>query len=106
MKTIFRAVVAVFFLFAASAFGQQAAPVMPNVPVEFTISGNPAHAERHELAQEHTLMASDLYSYAQGEQPLWQFASDKRVTPLGDIARELRKQHDNAPKAEVIWENQ
>jgi hypothetical protein len=107
MKTTLWTVFAVFFLFCvASAFGQQAAPVLPNLPVEFVVPGHPQHAERHDMAQEQSLFASDLYSYAQGEQPLWQFPSDKRVTPLGDIARELRKEHETAKKAEVIWENQ
>lgn len=107
MKTTFCAVVAVFFLFCVtSALGQQSAPVLPNTPAPLIMNEHALHAERHELAQEKSLMASDLYAYAQGEQPLWQFASDKHVTPLGDIARELRKEHENAPKAEVIWENQ
>jgi hypothetical protein len=97
-----------FFLFCvASAFGQTSAPVLPNVSAPMIMSEHPQHASQHDMAQEQSLFGSNTpYSYAQGEQPLWQFPSDKRVTPLGDVARSLRKEHEAARKAEIIWENE
>ena len=80
---------ALFFLFCvASAFGQTSAPVLPNVSAPMIMSEHPQHASQHDMAQEQSL-----------------FGSDKRVTPLGDIARSLRREHEAARKAEIIWEN-
>jgi len=71
------------------------------------MTDHPLHAEQHDMAPEQTLFAANSpYIFAQGEQPLWQFPTDKRVTPLGDVAREFRKEHEAARKAEVIWVNQ
>ncbi|MGA7906750.1 MAG: hypothetical protein WCA16_05015 [Candidatus Sulfotelmatobacter sp.] len=97
---------AVFFLFCiASAVGQTSAPVLPNTPAMMIMSEHPLHASQHDMASEQSLFGSNPYTYAQGEQPLWQFATEKHVTPLGDVARLLRKEHEAARKAEVIWEN-
>jgi hypothetical protein len=97
----------VFFLFCVvSAFGQQAAPVLPNQPAALVMTDHPQTASQHDMAHEQNLYGDTPYSYAQGEQPLWQFPTDHRVTPLGDIARSLRKEHATAPKAVIIWEIQ
>jgi hypothetical protein len=37
--------------------------------------------------------------------PLWELAPVKVETPLGDSARMLKKQHANARKADIVWEN-
>lgn len=103
MKTIFFTLFLLFF--AASAFGQSA-PVLSNQPQMTVITEHPQHASQHDMAQEQSLFGSSPYSYAQGEQPLWQFPMEKHVTPLGDIARSLRKEHEAVRKAEVIWENE
>jgi len=95
---------AVFLLFCvASAFGQ--ASVLSNQPAPTVMAEHPQHASQHDMASEQSLLGSNPYTYAQGEQPLWQFPTEKRVTPLGDIARLLRKEHELARKAEVTWEN-
>jgi hypothetical protein len=97
---------AVFFLFcAACAFGQSA-PVLPNVPAMLVMSDHQQHAEQHALASEQSLLGYTPYEWAKGEQPLWEFPTEHRVTPLGDIARNLRKEHETAKKAEIVWDSQ
>lgn len=92
---------------AASAFGQVAASSISSQPSMVVMAEHNEHASQHDMAREQNLFGfTSPYSYAQGEQPLWEFPSDKPVTPLGDIARSLRKEHETAKKAEVIWENE
>lgn len=102
MKTT---VFAAFLLLGAASAWGQTAPVTSNQVAPLVMMEHPQRATQHELAAEQSLLGSTPYTYAQGEQPLWQFASEKRVTPLGDIARSIRKDHEMAKKAEVIWEN-
>lgn len=89
-----------------AAFGQSA-PVLSNVPAPTHFYENPAHAEPHAMAQEHSLVGSpDAYDYAQGEQPLWQFGPVSQATPLGDVARAYRKEKDVTKKATVVLDKQ
>ncbi|HTW59667.1 MAG TPA: hypothetical protein VMD99_16180 [Terriglobales bacterium] len=64
------------------------------------------HAEQHAMAQEHSLVGggSDTYSYARGEEPLWEFGPVTQPVPLGDVARAYRQQKLTAKKAEIIFE--
>jgi len=57
------------------------------------------------MAREQNLLNDNGLTFAHGERPLWEVAQTKKVVPLGDIARELRKEHESAPKAEIVWEN-
>jgi hypothetical protein len=57
------------------------------------------------MGQEGTLLGDSAYSYEHGERPLWEFATVKHVTPLGDEARALRKEHSTDKKASKVWEN-
>jgi len=96
---------AFFFLFcAASAFGQVGS-VLSSQPALIAVPEHVEHASQHSMGHEENLFGDSPYTYEKGEQPLWQFPSEKRVTPLGDIARAYRKQHLTAKKAEIIWEN-
>lgn len=96
-----------FLMFACSAFGQTAGYLSAQAqPTHFIES--PQHASPHDLAPEQSLIGAGVnpYQYAQGEQPVWQFGEIKPTRPLGDIARELRKEHLALGKrAEVTWEN-
>lgn len=58
------------------------------------------------MAREHSLVGGGTYSYAQGERPLWEFGPVSEPRPLGDIARELRKEKQSAKKAEIVFEKQ
>jgi hypothetical protein len=92
------------FLCAAAAFGQTASVIYAN-PQPIVIPSHPEHAATHAMGQESTLLQTSVYSYGQGEQPLWEFASDKREVPLGDVARAYRQGHVLDKKAVIISNN-
>ncbi len=98
----------IFVLFAAAAFGQQSAPVLSNQPSVTHFTEHPEHAEPHSMAAEIPIAggASDAYSYAQGEIPLWQLGPMSAPVPLGDVARACRKEKQATKKAELILEKQ
>lgn len=99
---------ALLILCTSSVFGQNA-PVISNQAASIVIPEHVAHADRHDLAQEHPLVggASDNYTYAQGERPLWEFGPMlPPPTPLGDIARSVRKEKLATKKAEIVFEKQ
>jgi hypothetical protein len=100
MKTT---IFALFFLCAtAAAFGQTAS-VQSNNPQPISMPDDRAqHAAQHDMGLETSLLGASTYSYAQGEQPMWQFVTLKRETPLGDVARAYRKEHAMLPKAVVV----
>ena len=96
---------ALFFLVAASAFGQVS--VLSNEVSVFHISDHPQHAEAHALAAEQSLVGGGSISYAQGERPLWEFGPvSAPPTPLGDVARAFRKEKLGFKKAEIVLEKQ
>jgi hypothetical protein len=57
------------------------------------------------MTQGQSLLEASGSSYAHGERPLWEFAPQTAPTPLGDTARTLRKQHAEAKKAAIVWNN-
>lgn len=102
MKT---AVFVFFFLcISASAFGQAAA-VMSAYPQPLHMIEHPEHASLHAMAQESSLLGGSAYSYAKGEVPLAELGSPIYYVPLGDLAREARKEHAHDLKATKIFEN-
>jgi hypothetical protein len=96
---------ALFFLVAASAFGQVS--VLSNEISVFHVTEHPQHAEAHALAPELSLVGGGSVSYAQGERPLWEFGPvSAPPTPLGDVARAFRKEKLDFKKAEIVFEKQ
>jgi hypothetical protein len=99
---------ALFILCTATAFGQVGASI-PSQAQPMQMSEHPAHAEQHDMAQEHSLVGGTggTYTYAQGERPLWEFGpAFPPPTPLGDVARAYRKEKLAAKKAEIVLEKQ
>jgi hypothetical protein len=98
----------VLFLFCTVAAFSQSAPVLSSQPSIAQFTEHPEHAEPHAMAAEHPIVggASDSYSYAQGEQPLWQFGSSSVPVPLGDVARAYRKEKQLSRKSEFFFEKQ
>jgi hypothetical protein len=96
-----------FILCSASAFGQLA-PLLTNQPSPIVETEHPQHATLHEMAAEQPLVGGMLntYTYAQGEQPLWEFGPSSQPVPLGDIARAYRKEKLTAKKAVLVFEKQ
>jgi hypothetical protein len=95
---------ALCFLFATAAFGQSAAVLSNEVQV-LELPSHPRSAYQQPPASEQSLLERSSYTIAQGERPLWEVAPPPNVTTLGDIARMLKKEHDSAKKAEVVWVN-
>jgi hypothetical protein len=99
---------ALLILCTAAAFGQTAGSISSQVQA-INIPEHVQHADRHDLAQERPLVGggSDTYTYAQGERPLWEFGPMlPPPTPLGDVARAVRKDKLAAKKAEIVFEKQ
>ena len=95
------------FLFSTVAHAQTAS-VLPNQPVIMEFPEHPLHAETHSMATERPLVggAPDNYTYAHGEQPLWEFGHPNETKPLGDIAREFRQQKLAARKSNYVFEQE
>ncbi|MGD0825653.1 MAG: hypothetical protein ABR908_13780 [Terriglobales bacterium] len=75
-------------------------------PQVYEIQGNPAHASYAPLANEQSILASASYTTAQGERRASDFPQPEPA-PLGDIARELKKQHAALlKKSHIVWVNQ
>jgi hypothetical protein len=100
-------ILVLLILCTAAALGQNAG-VLSNQPQIFRIPDHPQQAEPHALASEHSLVGggADTYTYARGERPLWEFGSMSNPVPLGDIAREVRKEKLTAKRAQRIFEKQ
>jgi len=91
-----------------TAFGQNtmAVPTVNSQPQPIQMANHPEHAAVQPMASEQTLLGSSTYSYARGERPLWEVAPPvKTPTPLGDTARNLKKEHSAVKKANKVVEN-
>jgi len=94
------------FLAVPGALGQNVGSISSQVQPVY-VPDHPQHATQHAMAAEHSLVGStEAYSYAQGERPLWEFGPFSEPTPLGDVAREVRKEKLTAKKATIIFEKQ
>ena len=95
---------ALFLVCATAAFGQNA-PVLQNQVNMVSIPDHVEHASQHELATSQDLLEHSGISSAHGERPLWEFGPvGPPPTPLGDIARANRKDHELIKKAQIVWE--
>lgn len=96
-----------FILCSAMAFGQISSSISANVQ-QLQMSENPQHAQLHDMAPETPLVGGrpNAYTVYSGERPLWEFGPVTQPVPLGDVAREYRKQKMNAKKAEFVFEKQ
>jgi hypothetical protein len=57
------------------------------------------------MAQEQSVLVGTSYTMAQGDRPPSDFPQPE-LDSLGNIARELRKQHAQLRKSPVVWVNQ
>jgi hypothetical protein len=102
-----------FFLFcvlcASAAFGQNVSAgtsALSAQPIPIVVPTHPEHASQRALNTEQSLFETSAYTYARGERPLWEVAPKIVEVPLGDIARDLRKDHAIARKSAAVFENQ
>jgi len=97
-------------LLSVGAFGQccQSTTIAPAVaPPQMGTTWSPPdhsmHASRHGLAFEQDLKEPGGVTMAQGERPVWEVYNVEQIS-LGDAARDYRKQHLTARKAQIVWE--
>ena len=91
-------------LLTSAAFGQYGASRLDSQPQIYHAPDHPLHAAYSALAQEHGLVGGGSINFAQGERPVSDFPQ-AAVLPLGDAARELKKQHALLKKSRFVWEN-
>ena len=96
----------ILFIFCAAAALAQTAPVLPNQTQILRLPEHPEHASVHDMAQEQPIVGGTMYSYAQGERPLWEFGPVAEPLPLGDVARAYRKEKLSMKKAAIVFEKQ
>src|SRR5579864_505428 len=93
-------------LAGTTAFGQSAG-VLSSVPQVISMPEHPMHADVTPMATEHFLVGGGAYTVAHGERPLWEFGPvSEAPRPLGDVARDVRKEKESARRAEIILEKQ
>jgi hypothetical protein len=91
-------------LFTSTAFAQASlGSAAMSSQVQFAVHDE--RATQLPLAQEQSLLANSSYFFAQGERPLWEVQPLSHAVPLGDVARMLKKEHETAKKAEIVWNN-
>ena len=104
MKTL---MFALCILCASVAWGQSAAgaSAMSAEPVITQFYSHPRPAVQSGMAVEARVLERSTAVSGRGVLPLWEFATVSHETPLGDIARELRQQHETSKKAARVVTN-
>ena len=103
MKMFFFLVAVVLFC-AAGAFGQ-AISSGPSPAHMLVMTGNPQHAAPTAMAPEQDLRERSGTNSGRGERPLWEFGTERQPISLGQLARDIRKEHEMAKKAVKVWVN-
>ncbi|MGA9526498.1 MAG: hypothetical protein WBS24_00135 [Terriglobales bacterium] len=88
---------------APAAFGQYGGTL--NSQIQFyQPPDHPAHASYAPMSSEQSIVGGTSYAMAQGDRPASDFPQRPQAS-LGDVARELRKQHELVKKARIVWIN-
>ncbi len=100
MKTT---LVVLFLFLSAAAFAQYG--YVPSQGSIYQPPDHPQHAGYAPIASEHTVLGGAGYTLAQGDRPASDFPQKPQAS-LGEVARELRKQHQQqARKSRFVWTN-
>lgn len=104
MKTL---LVVSCLLFTTAAFGQAAAGAytLDSQPRAISVQSHPLTATAQPMGTSQNLLGTSGYTSARGERPLWEVAVKRVEVPLGDIARDLRKEKAAAKKATIVRED-
>jgi hypothetical protein len=92
-------------LCATGAFGQVTGAVLSSEPQRIEVPSHEQHAMQQSMGEQRNLLIEGSSVSGRGVRPLWEFAPVHYEAPLGDTARMLKKQHDEAKKADIVWEN-
>ncbi len=95
------------FFCATAAFGQNGSTgsAVSAEPVITEFRSHSGRASQQPMGTEQNLLGQSGFTSAHGERPLWEVATPSQVTPLGDSARVLKKAHETAKKADIVWNN-
>jgi hypothetical protein len=107
MKSLLFGSLALCLMGSAGAVGQVNGYVSSQ-PQIFEMSGHPSEASEHSMGQAHDIMGRSQNSYTRGERPMWEVMQEMHApaaTPLGDLARTIKKEHAAAKKATIVWTN-
>ena len=99
---------AVFCAFCLNSAAQSSGATLSAQPQIFQVADHPSHASQQAMEQGINLMERSGSVSDQGEMPLWeamQAMPPAPVTPLGDAARALKKEHEGTKKAVILWSN-
>jgi len=103
-KLFFLAVVCGFC--ATGAVAQVGGSVMSAPTTSpFTVTGHIQRAGQTPMASTQYLIGHFSTMSAKGERPLWEFMTSPVEVPLGDVARQIKKEHEGAKKAAFVWVN-
>jgi hypothetical protein len=95
-----------FCLFCTAGALGQSVLVSSTLNSTYQVTNHAAQASPQPMAQTRDLLeGSGSVVIAHGERPLWEFAPVKHEVPLGDVARALKKEKENAKKAEIVFED-
>ena len=100
-----KAAIVLACLFCATAAFGQVGGLLSNEVRPLQLASHTQRAKPQAMSLEQNLRITSSYTAAHGERPLWEFASLTPEVPLGDVARELRKEHETAKKAVKAWTN-
>jgi hypothetical protein len=70
-------------------------------PVQASTVQMPDHSQP---IVQRNLFANSSAGFAHGERPAWEILGLPQPRPLGDVARDYRKEHEKAKKATIVWE--
>ncbi len=92
-------------LFGAVSAVAQNGTLIDNQAHPIQMNEHPVRAAQQPLTTEQTLLIQNPFTYAHGERPMWEFATNAPVEPLGDIARRLKEDHTVAKKSDTVFIN-
>lgn len=88
-----------------AAFAQYGGGYISSQPQVYHAPEHTAHAGFAQMAAEQNIYPGTSYTVAQGDRPASDFPQAASPS-LGDIARELKKQHTLVKKSDTVWVNQ
>jgi hypothetical protein len=90
---------------AMGAAGQVRGASISAEPQIMSVPEHTSYATVGSMGTQHDLMGHYGMTSVHGERALWELMPEPVVTPLGDSAREIRKEHEKAKKAVIVWRN-
>ena len=85
----------------AEALGQNyQSTIIPSPAMDSTVQ----MSDHYQPIIQRSLFASSSETVAHGERPAFEIPGLPQPRPLGDVARDYRKEHAKVKKATIVWE--